>query len=119
MEIVTHMRPGDVPPDDWLRNALYKKIRSSNLLLFDIKQYESWPEGDARKTYQYLIDCMERTIARVRDDKNMAARDKYAREFATSGRPSTPAADVGQPDPKAAAPAPKGNPKVKADPNQK
>ena len=58
MEIVTSMRPGDVPPDDWLRNALYKKIRSSNLLFFDIKQYESWPEGDARKTYQYLIDCM-------------------------------------------------------------
>ena len=38
MEIVTSMRPGDVPPDDWLRNALYKKIRSSNLLFFDIKQ---------------------------------------------------------------------------------
>ena len=110
------MRPGDVPPGDWLRNALCKKIRSANLLLFDIKQYESWHEGDPRKTHQYLIDCMERTIARIRDDKNMAARDKYAQEFATSGRPSAPA---GQPDPKAAAPAPKGNPKAKADPKPK
>lgn len=49
----------------------------------------------------------------------MAARDKYAREFATSGRPSAPATDAGQPDPKAAAPAPKGNPKAKADPKPK
>ena len=52
MEIVTNMRPGDMPPDDWLRNSLYKKIRSSTLLLYDIKQYESWLEGDPRKTYQ-------------------------------------------------------------------
>ena len=49
----------------------------------------------------------------------MAARDKYAREFATSGRPSAPATDAGQPDPKAAALAPKGNPKSKADPKPK
>ena len=95
MEIVTNMRPGDMPPDDWLRNSLYKKIRSSTLLLYDIKQYESWLEGDPRKTYQYLIDSIERTIARIRDDKNMAARDKHARDFTASGRPSAPAPDVG------------------------
>ena len=99
------MRHADVPPDDWLRNALYKKIRTS------------WPEGDERKTYQYLLDCMERKSARLRDDKNMAARDKYAREFATSGRSTAPAPDAG--NLKAAAPAPKGNPKAKADPKPK
>ena len=88
MEIVTNTRPGDMPPDDWFRNSLYKKIRSSTLLLYDIKQYETWLEGDPRNAYQYLIDSIERTIARIRDDKNMAARDKYARDFTASGRPS-------------------------------
>ena len=26
MEMVSNMMPDDVPPDDWLRDALYKKI---------------------------------------------------------------------------------------------
>ena len=38
------MMPEDVPQDDWLRDALYKKIRNSNLMMYDIKQYESWME---------------------------------------------------------------------------
>ena len=50
MEMHSNMGQGDVPPDECLCNALYKKIRTSNLLMFDIKQYESWPEGDQRKT---------------------------------------------------------------------
>ena len=37
MEIVSNMMPDDVPPDDWLRDALYKKIRNSNLMVYDIK----------------------------------------------------------------------------------
>ena len=36
MEMVTNMMPEDVPPDDWLRDVLYKKIRNSHLLIFDI-----------------------------------------------------------------------------------
>ena len=39
MEMVSNMMPDDVPPDDWLRDALYKKIRNSSLMMFDIKQY--------------------------------------------------------------------------------
>ena len=59
MEVVSNMMPDDVPPDDWLRDALFKKIRNSNLIVFDIKQYESWLEGDERRTYQYLLDVIE------------------------------------------------------------
>jgi hypothetical protein len=36
MEMVTNMMPEDVPPDDWLRDVLHKKIRNSHLLIFDI-----------------------------------------------------------------------------------
>eukprot|EP00435_Cladocopium_sp_Y103_P004891 s2157_g1.t1 len=59
--------------------------------MFDIKQYESWEEGDERKTYRHLRNVIERTIARVKEDKHAAARDKYAREYAGSGKPGTPA----------------------------
>ena len=64
MEMVSNMMPDDVPPDDWLRDSLYKKIRNSNLMMFDIKQYESWIEGDQRRSYRYLLDVIERHISR-------------------------------------------------------
>ena len=41
VEMCSNMLPEDVPQDNWLRECLYKKIRHSNLVLFDIKQYES------------------------------------------------------------------------------
>ena len=111
MEIVSNMMPEDVPQDDWLRDALYKKIRNSNLMMYDIKQYESWLEGDPRRTYQYLINAIERHIARIREDKHVAAREKYARDFAGGGRPTAPT-------PTAPAP-PDANAKAKAKANAK
>ena len=111
MEIVSNMMPEDVPQDDWLRDALYKKIRNSNLMMYDIKQYESWLEGDPRRTYQYLINAIERHIARIREDKHVAAREKYARDFAGGGRPTAPT-------PTASAP-PDANAKAKAKANAK
>ena len=120
MEMVSNMMPDDVPPDDWLRDALYKKIRNSSLMMFDIKQYESWIEGDQRRNYRYLLDVIERHISRIREDKHVAAREKYARDFAGGGKPSAPA-----PNPTAAAPdanpkaKPKATPKEKAAPKAK
>ena len=48
MEMSTNMLPEGVPPDNWLRDCLYKKIGNSHLLMimFDINQFESWDEGD-------------------------------------------------------------------------
>ena len=120
MEMVSNMMPDDVPPDDWLRDALYKKIRNSSLMMFDIKQYESWIEGDQRRSYRYLLDVIERHISRIREDKHVAAREKYARDFAGGGKPTAPA-----PNPTAAAPdanpeaKPKATPKEKAAPKAK
>ena len=91
MEMCSNMLPEDVPQDNWLRDCLYKKIRHSNLLLFDIEQYESWDEGDYRRTYRHLRNVIERAIARVKEDKQSSARDKYARDYAGSGKRTTPA----------------------------
>ena len=111
--------PEDVPQDDWLRDALYKKIRNSNLMVYDIKQYESWMEGDPRRTYQYLINVIERHIARIREDKHVAAREKYARDFAGGGRPTAPTPTApAPPDANAKAKA-KANAKEKAAPKPK
>ena len=118
MEIVSNMMPEDVPQDDWLRDALYKKIRNSNLMMYDIKQYESWLEGDPRRTYQYLINAIERHIARIREDKHVAAREKYARDFAGGGRPTAPTTAPAPPDANAKAKA-KANAKEKAAPKPK
>ena len=119
MEIVSNMMPEDVPQDDWLRDALYKKIRNSNLMMYDIKQYESWMEGDPRRTYQYLINVIERHIARIREDKHVAAREKYARDFAGGGRPTAPTPTApAPPDANAKAKA-KANAKEKAAPKPK
>ena len=119
MEIVSNMMPEDMPQDDWLRDALYKKIRNSNLMMYDIKQYESWLEGDPRRTYQYLINAIERHIARIREDKHVAAREKYARDFAGGGRPTAPTPTApAPPDANAKAKA-KANAKEKAAPKPK
>ena len=81
MEMCSNMLPEDVPPDNWLRDCLYKKIRHSNLLLFDIKQYEFWDEGDCRRTYRHLRNVIERAIARVKEDKQSAAQDKVCQRL--------------------------------------
>ena len=120
MEMNNNMLPDDIPPDNWLRDSLYKKIRNSHLMMFDIKQYESWEDGDPRKTYQHLRNVIERTIARVKEDKQTTARDKYARDYAGSGKPTIPAPTT--PTPKAgheAAPVPKAKEKATPKPKPK
>lgn len=90
VEITSNMAPADTPPDDWLKTTLYKKIRSSNVLMFDIKQFESWDDHDQRKNYRYLLNIMARAIARKTEDRNAAERERYARDFASTSRPAGP-----------------------------
>ena len=120
MEMNNNMLPDDIPPDNWLRDCLFKKIRGSHVMMFGIKQYESWEDGDNRKTYQHLRYVIERTIARTKEDKQTTARDKYAREYAGSGKPTIPAPTT--PTPKAgqeAAPVPKAKEKATPKPKPK
>ena len=88
--------------------------------MFGIKQNESWDEGDYRTTYRHLRNVIERAIARAKEDKHLAARGRYARDYAGGGKPTTPAPAT--PTPKAgqdATPAPKAKEKPKAKPKAK
>ena len=60
MEMVSNMMPDECTSlMIGFVDALYKKIRNSSLMMFDIKQYESWMEGDQRRSYRYLLDVIE------------------------------------------------------------
>ena len=69
--------------------------------MFDIKQYESWDEGDYRKTDRHLRNVIERAIARAKEDNHSGGGKP------TAPTPATPA-------PKAKE-KPKAKPKAKAD----
>ena len=74
--------------------------------------------------YRCLLDSIERHISRIRGDKNIAAREKYARDFAGTGKPGTPAPatptlkepPAAKPKAKAKELAPKAKAKVEAGP---
>eukprot|EP00435_Cladocopium_sp_Y103_P034988 s1743_g9.t1 len=51
------------------------------------------------KNYEYQRNVIKRTIARIKEDKHAAARDKHAREHTGTGKPGTPASAT--PTPKA------------------
>ncbi|CAL1155113.1 unnamed protein product, partial [Cladocopium goreaui] len=73
---------------------------------------------DEKKSYKELLVLMKRHIARVREDRNIAARDKFATDYTNLGKPTTPAPKPAAPTPtpkdgktgKPSAPAPKGKP---------
>ncbi|CAL1143864.1 unnamed protein product, partial [Cladocopium goreaui] len=73
---------------------------------------------DEKKSYKELLEIMKRHIARVREDRNIAARDKFATDYTNLGKPTTPAPKPAAPTPtpkdgktgKPSAPAPKGKP---------
>ena len=99
LEIIAKMKPEDIPSEVTLHDHLLRKIESSQALHVDLTIFKSREQDDKNKTYKELLEIMKRYIARVREDENMAARDKFATDCTTLGKPATPA-------PKPAAPAP-------------
>ena len=98
LEIIAKMKPEDIPSEITLRDHLLRKIEGSQALHVDLTIFKSREKDDKKKTYKELLEIMKRYISRVRADKNMAARDKFATDYTNLGKRSTPA-------PKAAAAA--------------
>eukprot|EP00435_Cladocopium_sp_Y103_P035503 s1011_g9.t1 len=121
LEIIANMKPEDIPSDVTLRDHVLRKIEGSTALHVDLVIFKGRENNDEKKTYKALLEIMKRHIARVHEDRNMAARsrDKCATDYTNLGKPTTPA-------PKATAtPAPDakddktgkpGNPAPKAKP---
>lgn len=74
LHILFAMREDDKPRGMALRDILFDKIKVSNSMAFDIRYYKRLPEGNSEKTYDYLLEMMNRTIATEREEKNRLER---------------------------------------------
>ena len=68
-EILAGMKPSDIPSDDTLRDLLWRKIRISSLMSYDMHMYNGLNEGDMKMTYQILRGIIRRHIERRTEDK--------------------------------------------------
>ena len=93
------MKPEDIRADSTLRDHLLRKIAGSTALHVDLVIFKGREKDDEKKTYKELLNIMKRYIARIREEKNMAAHDKFATDYTNLGKPAAP-------DPKPAAPCP-------------
>ena len=59
--------------------------------MVDLTIFKGRDNDDEKKTYKELLEIMKRHIARVREDRNIAARDKFATDYTNLGKPTTPA----------------------------
>ena len=100
IEIIANMKAEDIPSDNTLRDHLLRKIDGSQALHVDLTIFKGKDNDDKKKSYSELLEIMRRHIARAREDRNIAARDKFATDYTNLGKPSTPA-------PKPTAPTPK------------
>jgi len=112
------MKPEDIPSEITLRDHLLRKIENPQALHVDLTIFKGRDNDDKKKTYKELLEIMKMYIARVREDKNMAARDKFATDYTNLDKPTIPAPKPTAPAPdpkdgktrKPSAPAPKGKP---------
>ena len=66
----------DVPRGITLRDTLFRKIKDSKVLAFDIQYYQSLEEGHAHKTYKYLMD---RIVMRIKLEREEHLNPECAR----------------------------------------
>ena len=88
--ILEGMRAEDVPPKRTLRDILYKKIRDSTVMKFDLSLYDQFADSDPMKTYDLLMSFVVKRIKLDREKKNQQEKEKAWTEI-TNPKPGAPA----------------------------
>ena len=73
-----NMKPEGIPADVTLQDNLLRKIEGPTALHVGLAIFKGREKDDDKKTYQELLNIMKRYIARVHEDKTMAAPGKFA-----------------------------------------
>lgn len=74
-EVLSNMKPGDVPNGDTLTDCLLRKIKNSNLMA-DMRAYESMVEGDHEKSCNDLRKMMNKFIEKRIEDKMITEKNQ-------------------------------------------
>ena len=66
------MRPEDVPSEKALRDLLHNKIKESPGMKFELGlHYENLSYDDPKRSYKNLMNIIDRTIMRRREQSNL------------------------------------------------
>ena len=84
VHILSAMREDDKPRGLALRDILFDKIKGSTSMAFDIRYYKKNPEGHPEKTYEYLMEMINRTIATEREEKNRLEKLKGVNQIVSN-----------------------------------
>ena len=84
VHILSAMREDDKPRGLALRDILFDKIKGSTSMAFDIRDYKKNPEGHPEKTYEYLMEMINRTIATEREEKNRLEKLKGVNQIVSN-----------------------------------
>ena len=88
--VLEGMRAEDVPPKRTLRDILYKKIRDSTVMKFDLSLYDQFADSDPMKTYDLLMSFIVKRIKLDCEKKNQLEKEKAWTEI-TNPKPGAPA----------------------------
>ena len=88
--VLEGMRAEDVPPERPLRDILYKKIRDSTVMKFDLSLYDQLADSDPMKTYDVLMSFIVKRSKLDREKKNQLEKEKAWTEI-TNPKPGAPA----------------------------
>ena len=88
--ILEGMQAEDVPPKRTLRDILYKKIRDSTVMKFDLSLYDQFADSDPMKTYDLLMSFIVKRIKLDREKKSQQEKEKAWTEI-TNPKPGAPA----------------------------
>ena len=106
LEILNRMRPEDVPSEMALRDLLHSKINDSPGMKFELGlHYENLTYDDPKRSYKHLMNIIDRTIMRRREQSNLTQTQIGLRQMlegkdllAAPAKPTPPPPTGGKPN---------------------